>query len=247
ALASFRACAGPLRGHDQPMVRHLAQGSPPLPAFPREPIPTRLFSAHGQDFHTGTFLSAPVLDSSTEARLCLLTPATLELINHLFADAFPWSVRGRGYGLALPASAARGELQERVALLNTIELLPLQLRLGQGHMFDIIWGQKPESEDPPAEDPPAESLARYLAADLCRHPARVPTRVPAETAENLVYARLLAAFRPGKEPPSQSWTAGVLTEAAASYSAVGLAALEQFVEWGGQPPRGARRRDPYRT
>lgn len=237
ALAVFQSCAPALRDHAQPLVRHLAQGSPALPVFPREPIPTRLFSAHGKDFQTGSFLSAPVLDASSEARLRLLTPGTLDLIDLLCEGAFPWRVRGRGYGLALPAASPRGELQDRVELLNTLELLPLQLRLGQGHMFDVMAGQK---EDP-AEDPLEESMARYMAADLCRHPARIE----AGPEHPLVYARILASYRPGKEvaePPRD-----LLDQAAARYSSIGASALEQFCEWGGQPPRRAARRDPYRT
>lgn len=237
ALAAFESCAGALRDHPQPLVRHLAQGAPELPAFPREPIPTRLFSAHGQDFQTGSFLSAPVLDASSEARLRLLTPETLDLIDLLCEDAFPWRVRGRGYGLALPSSVPRGELQDRVELLNLTELLPLQLRLGQGHMFDVMRGQK----DDDSEDPFEESLARYMAADLCRHPARID----AGPEHALIYARVLAAYRPGKdlaEPPRE-----LLRLAAERYSSIGASALEQFCEWGGQPPRRAARRDPYRT
>jgi hypothetical protein len=240
ALAIFPSCAGALRDHAQPLVRHLARGAPPLAAFPREPIPTRLFSAHGKDFQTGSFLSAPVLDASSEARLQLLTPETLDLIDLLCGEAFPWRVRGRGYGLALPSASPRGELQDRVDLLNTLELLPLQLRLGQGHMFDVMSGQKDEGTAGD-EDPFEESLARYMAADLCRHPARIE----AGPEHALIYARILGAYRPGKEPEEPP--RDLLGLASERYSSIGASALEQFCEWGGQPPRRAARRDPYRT
>ena len=124
-------------------------------------------------------------------------------------------------------------------LLNLCELLPFSLELGQGHMFDVLEGQKPEERDP--EDPLAEKLARYLAADLSRHPARLE----GTPDHPLVYARVLGAFRPGRDDPQPP--AGSLEAARARYSAVGLAALETFVAWGGRPPRGARRKDPYRT
>lgn len=237
ALAGFESCAGALRDHRQPLVRHLALGEPLLPAFPREPIPTRLFSAHGKDFQTGSFLSAPVLDASTEARLRLLTPETLDLLDLLCDGAFPWRVRGRGYGLALPSNVPRGELQDRIRLLNLLELSPLQVRLGQGHMFDVMSGQG--EKDP--EDPLEASLARFVAADLCRHPARVD----AGEDHALVYARILATYRPGKEVLEHP--TALLALAAERYSQIGLAALEQFVAWGGQPPRRSARRDPYRT
>lgn len=243
ALAAFGPCAPGLRSDPQPLVRYRAEGSPELAVFPREPMPTRLFSAHGQDFQTGTFLAAPVLDASSEARLRLLTPSTLALIDRLCGEAFPWRVRGRGYGLARPQGLPEGELEARVALLNLLEVFPLRLRLGRGHMFDIL----SEREASEAADPPEEVLARYLGADLCRHPARLD----GGPEHPLIYARALALFRPTKErespPPAPELLEPILRAADARYSSVGQAALRHFVAWRGDPPRQQRRRDPYRT
>lgn len=223
-----------LAGDANPMIRYVAQGSPPAPPLPREPMPTRLFSAHGRDFQTGTFLS---LEGSTELRLRALTQASLRLIDELLGGAFPWAVRGRGYGLGRPSDAPLGDLPERVELIGRLGLLPFALTLGRGHMFDVLAPEGEEGEDPDAP------LVRFFASDLSRHPARLE----AGPDHPQLYAQLLSRYPPGKPLPPPP--ADLLAAAEARYSSVGARALARFVELAQQPPRRPRRgpKDPFRT
>ncbi len=205
--------------------------SPPLP---REPLPTRLFSAHGRDFQTGTFLA---LEGSTELRLRALTHGSLRLVDELLAGAFPWQVRGRGYGLGRPGDAPEGDLPERVELVARLGLVPFPLSLGRGHMFDVLVPEEGEEDDLDAP------LVRFFASDLSRHPARLE----AGPDHPLLYAQLLSRYPPGKPLPAEP--RDLLDAAEERYSAVGARALALFVEEAQQPPRRPRRgpQDPFRT
>jgi len=223
-----------LREDRNPLIRYVAQGSPSAPPLPREPLPTRLFSAHGRDFQTGTFLS---VEGSTELRLRAMTHSSLALIDQLLAGAFPWQVRGRGYGLGRPSDAPEGDLPERVELVARLGLLPFELSLGRGHMFDVLAPEEDEGDDLDAP------LVRFFASDLSRHPARLE----AGPDHPLLYAQLLSRYPPGKPLPPEP---GDLLEAAEErYSAVGARALARFVEQAQEPPRRPRRgpKDPFRT
>ena len=223
-----------LRADPDPLIRYVAQGSPSVPPLPREPLPTRLFSAHGRDFQTGTFLA---LEGSTELRLRALTHGSLRLVDELLAGAFPWQVRGRGYGLGRPGDAPEGDLPERVELVARLGLVPFPLSLGRGHMFDVLVPEEGEEDDLDAP------LVRFFASDLSRHPARLE----AGPDHPLLYAQLLSRYPPGKPLPAEP--RDLLDAAEERYSAVGARALALFVEEAQQPPRRPRRgpQDPFRT
>ncbi|MGE0713666.1 MAG: hypothetical protein AB7N76_33985 [Planctomycetota bacterium] len=239
ALAAEPTLAAALAADPLPLVRYLAQGAPSAPEMPREPVPTRLFSAHGRDFQTGAFLA---LGSSTELRLRVLTEGTLELVDALLGARFPWRVRGRGYGLAKPGDAPTGDLEDRVALLQAAALLPFRLEFGRGHMFDVLEvGGGDEGDGARDLD---EVLVRFLASDLTRHPARME----AGPDHPLLYARLLSRYVPGRPAPRDP--SDLLAAAEAVYSPTGVAALARFVELAERPRRprrGSGPQDPFRT
>ncbi|RMG09058.1 MAG: hypothetical protein D6731_20550 [Planctomycetota bacterium] len=218
-LEAGRASAGlPPSPDEGALARALRRGRTGLLPHPEESPPSRLFSAHGPDFFSGTFL---VFAASCEDRLTYFEAALFDAVDALLPAPDPgWPRRlafGRGYGLAVERGAPTGLLRRAVEEVNAERLLPFPLEVHDHQPFDVLEGISGAGGLAPRD----ERLAWRFAEDLARHPARL-----GGDAEAPPYARLLAAFR-GGNPPSGRLEA-LLGECGEAYGPVGLAALTRF-------------------
>lgn len=223
-LARNPALAEALRDDPVAIVRHQARGAPSIEPFPREPMPTRLFSAHGPDFETGHFVG---FESSCQARLTFFEADLFWAVGRLLHLDTPVLARGRGYGLGVVTGDAVGDLEEKAAAVNAARVLPCSLRVDYGQMFDHL---QPREEHQGGElHPEDELIASFLARDMTRHPARLESPGHPHT-----FARLLERFPPGRSEPTAP-VDDLLTEAEGVYGPVGVRALELFLTIAGQP------------
>lgn len=221
-LARNPALAAACAQDTSPLVRYVAAGAPPLPPFPREAIPTRLFSAWGRDWDLGRFVA---VRASLEAHLRAFDWALLEAIDGLLGPGERVVAMGLGYGLAVPSGAPTGDLEERVAAVNAAGVLPFPLEASSAQPFDRLDGI--ELDGTSELSPGDERLARRFAFDLSRHPARVPVRAGAPDSPYL-YTRLLRCFAPAAPAPREDELEPLRTAAREAYGPVGLRALALF-------------------
>jgi hypothetical protein len=221
-VASGAAGAALLADDPSPLVRALAQGTHGTPPYADEPTPTRLFSAHGPDFKSGTFVA---FETSCEDRLTYFSTDLFRAVNDLLGVlrnevelAF-----GRGYGLAMERGQAAGYLEARVGEINAAGVLPFPLVVHHHQPFDVLVGVDGGGSLSPED----ERLAGRFAEDLARHPARMNN--PGDTAP---YARILGAFRGGNPEPDA--LEALFREAEQVYGPVGVSALRRFARRAGQ-------------
>lgn len=194
---------------------------------PDEPPRTRLFSAHGPDFDFGLFVA---FQASGEARFACCDLELFRAVDRLLGGpARRLGFSREGYGLGVPAGAAVGDLEEKVALLDASGVLPFPVRLVGLQPYDPLAAL---DADPPDD----RLLCAWYVHDLTWHPARHHGAGP----DAPIHARVAAELRPDREP-DRAALAALLERAREEFTPVGARALELFVQEEGHGSRAARR------